>query len=79
MKSGLPALAMIIAALPLVAAASPEASDAKRLRRECIDDCRIAATSCATRCVRGDCIESCTRPLDGCINNCRKAHPPQTR
>ena len=57
MKSGLRALAMIIAALPLVAAVSSEPPNPKRLRRECIDDCRIAATSCATRCVRGDCIE----------------------
>ena len=52
MMSGLHALAMIIAALPLVAAASSEASDAKRLRWECIDDCRIAATTCATRCAQ---------------------------
>ena len=75
MKSGFRALAMLIAALPMFAAVSSEASEAKRLRQQCIDDCRAEVTTCTTKCATGDCLESCTRPLDGCINNCRKTHP----
>jgi hypothetical protein len=77
MKSRLRALAMLIAALRLFAAVSSEATEAKRLRQQCIDDCRAEATTCTTKCHTGDCLESCTRPLDGCINNCRKTHPLQ--
>ena len=79
MKSGYRALAILVAALPLLAAVSCEASEAKRLRQQCIDNCRAEATTCTTRCATGDCLESCTRPLDGCINNCRKTHPLPTR
>ena len=79
MKSGYRALAMSIAALTLFAAHNCEASEAKRLRQQCIDNCRAEATTCTTKCHTGDCVKSCTRPLDGCINNCRKTHPLPTR
>ncbi|HEY8137350.1 MAG TPA: hypothetical protein VIF61_05895 [Methylocystis sp.] len=79
MKSGYRALAMLIAALPFFTAVSSQASEAKRLRQQCIDECRIEVTTCTTKCASGDCLDSCTRPLDGCINNCRKLHPLQTR
>ena len=78
MKSGFRALAMSVPALLLFTAVSSEASEAKRLRQQCIDDCRVEVTTCTTKCATGDCLESCTRPLDGCINKCRKTHPLQT-
>ncbi len=84
MKSGYRALAMLIAALPiaappLLAAISSKPSEAKRIRQKCIDNCRAEVTVCSTKCPTGDCLESCTLPLEGCINNCRKTHPLQTR
>ncbi len=77
MKSGFRALTMLIPALLLFTAVSSEASDNKRLRQQCIDDCRVEVTTCTTKCPTGDCLDSCTRPLDGCIKNCRKLHPRQ--
>ena len=70
---------MSVSALLLFTAVSSKATEAKRLRQQCIDDCRAEATTCATKCLTGDCLDSCTRPLDGCIKNCRKTHPSQTR
>ena len=84
MKSGYQALAMLIAALliaalPLLAADTCAASEAKRLRQKCIDGCRAEVAACTTKCPSGDCVESCTRSLDGCINHCRKTHPLPTQ
>lgn len=79
MKSGYRALAMLTPTLALFAAVASEASENKRLRQQCIDNCRIEVTTCTTMCQTGDCMDSCTLPLGGCIKNCRKAHPPQTR
>lgn len=80
MKSGYQALAiliavLLIAALPLLAAVSSKASEARRLRQKCIDNCRSEVTVCTTKCPTGDCLDSCTLPLGGCINDCRKTHP----
>ena len=77
MKSGYRALAMSVLALLLFTAVASAASENKRLRQQCIDDCRVEATTCTTKCPTGDCLDSCTRPLDGCIKNCRKMHPRQ--
>jgi len=77
MKFGYRALAMSVLALLLFTAVASAASENKRLRQQCIDDCRVEATTCTTKCPTGDCLDSCTRPLDGCIKNCRKMHPRQ--
>ena len=57
MKFGYRALAILVAASPLFAAVSCEASEAKRLRQQCLDDCRIEVTTCTTKCSTGDCLE----------------------
>ena len=57
MKSGYRALAMSVPALLLFTAVSSEASEAKRLRQQCIDDCRVEVTTCTTKCATGDCLE----------------------
>lgn len=79
MKSGNRALPMLLPVVLLYTAVSCQASETKRLRQQCIDDCRIETSTCTTNCQTGDCVKSCTLPLSGCIKNCRKLHPRQTR
>ena len=56
MKSGYRALAMSVPALLLFTAVCSEASEAKRLRQQCIDHCRVEVTTCTTKCATGDCL-----------------------
>ncbi len=57
-----------------------EPAEKERFLRGLADlDARAEVTVCTTKCPTGDCLESCTLPLEGCINNCRKTHPLQTR
>ena len=77
--SGYRALAISTTALLIFTAVSSAASETKRLRQKCIDDCRIEATTCTTRCKTEDCLNACTEPLGSCINKCREMYPRKTQ
>jgi len=79
MKFGYRALAILVAASPLFAAVSCDASEAERLQQKCIDACSAEAPSCTTRCRSLDCIDACTVPLSACMENCRETYPLPTR
>jgi hypothetical protein len=64
-----------ITALLIFTAVSSAAAETKRLRQQCIDDCRIETTTCTTRCKTEDCLNACTEPLGSCINKCREMYP----
>ncbi len=57
MKSGNRALPMLLPVVLLYTAVSCQASETKRLRQQCIDDCRIETSTCTTNCQTGDCVE----------------------
>ena len=77
--SGYRALAISITALLIFTAVSSAACETKRLRQQCIDDCRIETTTCTTRCKTEDCLNACTEPLGSCINKCREMYPRKTQ
>jgi hypothetical protein len=79
MKLGYRALAISVAVLTLIAAASSQASEAGRLQQKCIDACSAQAPSCTLQCQSLDCIDACTVPLSACMENCRETYPLQTR